>query len=133
MKEISFEKIIIEKYKEGDKSAFSTIFSVYYTDLVMFAITILNTVNSKLKLLILATLFQLVAQSRTNCQTYLQKSGAANSAIKIMLIGNSITENNDPGYRGYLYQKLKNENYDIDFVGTKHSQPSKGGDPDHSG
>jgi len=46
VKEISFEKIIIEKYKEGDRSAFSTIFSVYYTDLVMFAITILNNADS---------------------------------------------------------------------------------------
>ena len=52
---------------------------------------------------------------------------------RIMPLGNSITEHNDPGYRGYLYQKLKANGYDVDFVGTKKGMPSNGGDEDHSG
>lgn len=52
---------------------------------------------------------------------------------RIMVLGNSITENSQPGYRGYLFQKLKETGYDVDFVGTKQSIPSNGGDPDHSG
>ncbi|MEO8417057.1 MAG: hypothetical protein ABI472_25560 [Ginsengibacter sp.] len=52
---------------------------------------------------------------------------------RIMPLGNSITEHNDPGYRGYLYEKLKANGYDVDFVGTKKGLPSNGGDEDHSG
>ena len=52
---------------------------------------------------------------------------------RIMPLGNSITENNEPGYRGYLYEKLKLNNYDVDFVGTKKGLPANGGDEDHSG
>lgn len=33
------------------------------------------------------------------------------NSIKILPIGNSLTENNAPGYRGYLYQKLKESGY----------------------
>ena len=46
MKEIFFEKIAFEKYKEGDKSAFSSIFIAYYPDLVMFATRFLNDLDS---------------------------------------------------------------------------------------
>ncbi|HTF31730.1 MAG TPA: GDSL-type esterase/lipase family protein, partial [Flavitalea sp.] len=53
--------------------------------------------------------------------------------VRIMPVGNSITENNTPGYRGYLYKKLKANRYDVDFVGTRQSMPANGGDPDHSG
>lgn len=52
---------------------------------------------------------------------------------KIMPIGDSLTEAADPGYRGYLYNSLINADYNIDFVGVKQGEPSKGGDPDHSG
>lgn len=52
---------------------------------------------------------------------------------RIMLVGNSITESSSPGYRGYLYIELKSSGYDVDFVGTRLSMPSNGGDPDHSG
>jgi len=34
-----YDKILVEKTKQSDKSAFSTIFSNYYRDLVMFAFT----------------------------------------------------------------------------------------------
>lgn len=51
----------------------------------------------------------------------------------IMPLGNSITENNEPGYRGYLYGKLKANGYDVDFVGTKKGMPANAGDEDHSG
>jgi len=33
----SYEKILLERLKDNDKTAFSCIFSVYYSDLVMFA------------------------------------------------------------------------------------------------
>ena len=52
---------------------------------------------------------------------------------RIMPLGNSITENNEPGYRGYLYEKLKANGYDVDFVGTKKGLPANGCDEDHSG
>ncbi|MEJ7589642.1 MAG: hypothetical protein WKI04_18980, partial [Ferruginibacter sp.] len=55
------------------------------------------------------------------------------NSIRILPIGNSLTQNNTPGYRGYLYQSLKASGYNIDFVGTKQSPPENGGDPDHSG
>ncbi|NJK98686.1 MAG: hypothetical protein HC905_30560 [Bacteroidales bacterium] len=54
-------------------------------------------------------------------------------SYKIMPLGNSITEGNDPGYRGYLYKKLKNNGFYVDFVGTKQSELRDGGDPDNSG
>lgn len=52
---------------------------------------------------------------------------------KIMPIGDSLTEAADPGYRGYLYNHLLDAGYNIDFVGVKQSEPSSGGDPNHSG
>lgn len=33
----SYERVLLEKLKESDQTAFSSIFSVYYSDLVMFA------------------------------------------------------------------------------------------------
>jgi RNA polymerase sigma-70 factor, ECF subfamily len=46
VKDFSYEKLLLEKFREGDKTAFSTIFSVYYSDLVMFAATFLNDLDS---------------------------------------------------------------------------------------
>ena len=46
MDKFSIEKILVEKLKEGDKSAFSSLFTVYYSDLVMFANTILKDLDS---------------------------------------------------------------------------------------
>jgi RNA polymerase sigma-70 factor, Bacteroides expansion family 1 len=37
IKDNSYEKVLLERLKEGDKTAFSCIFTVYYSDLVMFA------------------------------------------------------------------------------------------------
>jgi RNA polymerase sigma-70 factor, Bacteroides expansion family 1 len=37
---ILYENVLLKKFKEGDKSAFSSIFLTYYKDLVMFASTI---------------------------------------------------------------------------------------------
>jgi len=39
LKTNTFEQILLEKLAEGDTSAFSSIFEVYYKDLVMFAFT----------------------------------------------------------------------------------------------
>lgn len=40
------ELILVEKLKEGDKSAFSFLFTAYYSDLVMFATTFLKDIDS---------------------------------------------------------------------------------------
>lgn len=58
--------------------------------------------------------------------------------IKIMPMGDSLTEYNTPGFRGYLYKQLIDSAFNIDFVGTKSSVPALpnngvGLDPDHSG
>ncbi len=53
--------------------------------------------------------------------------------IKIMPIGDSLTEANEPGYRGYLYNWLKVDSLNVDFVGVNKKMPSNGGDEDHSG
>jgi lysophospholipase L1-like esterase len=50
-----------------------------------------------------------------------------------MPFGDSLTYEYWPGYRGYLYQWLKNYGMDVDFVGRWHDMPENGGDPDHSG
>ena len=46
MDNFSIEKILVEKLKEGDKSAFSSLFKAYYSDLVMFATTFLKDLDS---------------------------------------------------------------------------------------
>lgn len=46
MKNFSFEKLLVEKLKEGDKSAYSFLFTAYYSDLVMFATTFLKDIDS---------------------------------------------------------------------------------------
>lgn len=53
--------------------------------------------------------------------------------VKIMPIGDSLTSENTPGYRGYLFNQLIGDGYDIDFVGPNSNAPSNGGDPDHGG
>ena len=58
-------------------------------------------------------------------------------AQKIMPMGDSFTERNDPGYRGYLWNKLKDNGFsNIHFVGTGKAAPPNiyaGGDPNHEG
>ncbi len=62
----------------------------------------------------------------------ISKSGT--DIIRIMPVGNSITEESNPGYRGFLYHLLDSAGYRFDFVGSKHDgMPANGGDPDHSG
>ncbi len=46
MDSFSIEKILVEKLKGGDKSAFSSLFTAYYSDLVMFATTFLKDLDS---------------------------------------------------------------------------------------
>ncbi|NWJ51978.1 MAG: RNA polymerase sigma-70 factor [Bacteroidetes bacterium] len=46
MDTFSFERILVEKLKGGDKSAFSSLFTAYYSDLVMFATTFLKDLDS---------------------------------------------------------------------------------------
>ncbi|WP_158265147.1 SGNH/GDSL hydrolase family protein [Blastopirellula marina] len=58
---------------------------------------------------------------------------AAGDTIRVMPLGDSITHASDPGYRGFLFHKLKAAGYAVDFVGTMKDQPANGGDPDHEG
>ena len=61
-------------------------------------------------------------------------SGAKIRVINIMPAGNSLTQESNPGYRGFLYHLLDSAKYHFDFVGSKHDgMPTSGGDPDHSG
>ena len=50
-----------------------------------------------------------------------------------MPLGDSLTEASQPGYRGYLYQKLIASGFQVSFTGVKQSRPTNGGDPRHSG
>lgn len=43
---IIFEKMLLSKLREGDKSVFSAIFKFYYEDLVMFARTYFNEIET---------------------------------------------------------------------------------------
>lgn len=56
-----------------------------------------------------------------------------NDTIEIMPLGDSLTEADQPGYRGYLYQKLTASGFRVNFTGVKKSTPANGGDPRHSG
>jgi RNA polymerase sigma-70 factor (ECF subfamily) len=44
--EKAFEKLLVDKLIGGDKEAFSTIFTVYYKDMVMFAYTFTKDIDS---------------------------------------------------------------------------------------
>ena len=64
--------------------------------------------------------------------TYL--SAEQPDTIRIMPIGDSLTQANDPGYRGYLYRLLKQSGIQFDFVGSKHDTVGEAEyDTDHSG
>ncbi len=52
---------------------------------------------------------------------------------RIMPLGDSITEAGDPGYRGFLYNMLKDNNINIDMVGSRHSDSAVVFDSDHEG
>jgi len=54
--------------------------------------------------------------------------------IRIMPIGDSLTQSNEPGYRVYLYHMLQQLNIPFDFVGVKHDKEGEQEyDTDHSG
>lgn len=52
--------------------------------------------------------------------------------VKIMCVGDSLTDTT-PGYRGFLYDQLKSEGYDFEFVGPKKGPSIDGGALDHAG
>jgi hypothetical protein len=54
------------------------------------------------------------------------------ASIKIMAVGDSLTDNS-PGYRGFLYEQLKEAGYDFVFVGPKKGSAPDGGPMDHAG
>lgn len=62
---------------------------------------------------------------------------AQQDTIRIMPIGDSLTQSDDPGFRCYLYNMLKETGLTIDFVGVKQDESAgqaiSNCDPDHSG
>lgn len=44
--------------------------------------------------------------------------------VKVMPTGDSLTAQNSPGYRGYLFQMLKDSGFVVDFVGGHNSIPT---------
>ncbi|MEM8531649.1 MAG: sugar-binding protein [Chloroflexota bacterium] len=62
---------------------------------------------------------------------------SAPAPVRILPLGDSLTEGGEPpngfhSYRGYLYNELTTNNYNVDFVGARQRTPHGGGDPDHS-
>lgn len=62
---------------------------------------------------------------------------AAEPVLHIMPMGDSITQADDPGYRGFLFRQLTDAGHTVDFVGTmtgKPKLPAQGDlDADHEG
>lgn len=52
--------------------------------------------------------------------------------LRLMPLGDSLTAFPD-SYRGPLYRKLRDEGYQVDFVGSGRWEPTGGGDPDSEG
>lgn len=69
------------------------------------------------------------------CLCQLNLSVAAESdTLRIMPIGDSLTQCSTPGYRMFLYRMLKQTPLLFDFVGVKHDTENEGEyDTDHSG
>ena len=87
-------------------------------------------------------LFSIFIQSKINKYKIKQRSVQSGTPIKIMPLGDSITEGDgdDPqlvGYRSKLFDLLEAAGYNFDFVGTQSSGTSYSGnvnfDPDHEG
>ena len=59
----------------------------------------------------------------------------SSATVKVMPTGDSLTAAADPGYRGYLFQMLRDSGYTVDFVGGHQRMPSdpQNTDPDNSG
>lgn len=74
----------------------------------------------------------LMSCGETNGSDIENTNTTSKKAVKIMPIGDSLTEATTPGYRGYLYTWLTNDSIKVDFVGVNQSKPTNGADPDHS-
>ena len=84
--------------------------------------------GNKNRFLILSFLFALLM-----CQMNFLIA-AEPDTIKIMPIGDSLTQSNEPGYRVYLYHLLQQLKIPFDFVGVKHDKEGEQEyDTDHSG
>lgn len=73
--------------------------------------------------------------------TELTVAGTTAEPIKVMPLGDSLTEGGDPArpttspqsYRGYLHTMLTEAGYSVDFVGSQQTPAIAGEDPDHEG
>ncbi len=62
--------------------------------------------------------------------------GESNGGVRIMPLGDSITDGYTPypgGYRVSLWQRLTADGHKVDFVGTRTNGPAELGDHDHQG
>jgi lysophospholipase L1-like esterase len=58
---------------------------------------------------------------------------AQGATLKVWPVGDSITEGVEGGYRNRLYQLLRQEHVDIDYVGTLHDDSARISDKQHEG
>lgn len=75
---------------------------------------------------------RLLATVTVACGVLASPLGAAERAPRILAIGDSLTEAN-PGYRSFLYEKLRDGGYSFEMVGPKKQKAPDGGQLDHAG
>lgn len=60
-------------------------------------------------------------------------TAAPGGALRVLPLGDSITEGQNGGYRDMLYTRLTAAGYAVDYVGPRHDQYSGAPDKDHAG
>lgn len=96
-----------------------------------------RTVPRRVPALLSALVIAMVASVVALAQTATAASpGESNGGVRIMPLGDSITDGYTPypgGYRVGLWSRLAADGYSIDFVGSQTNGPSELGDHDHEG
>lgn len=91
------------------------------------------THKSYLQKLLIFFVLAFMSCGETNGIDNKNTNNTTKKTYKIMPIGDSLTAESTPGYRGYLYTWLINDSIKVDFVGINKGKPTNGEDPDHSG
>lgn len=73
------------------------------------------------------------AASPTPGPTLTPTATPAGGALRILPLGDSITEGVNGGYRDVLYTRLTAAGYTVDYVGPRHDQYASAPDKDHAG
>ena len=116
------EKVLIQRIKKGEKTAFTVVFTKYYTDLVMFAYTILKNKDiseeitqevfvklwyNRKSLEISSSLRSFLLKSTKNkCIDWLRHQKIHNKYAEIQLNNNLLFHNETENY--LLYSELEN-------------------------